>query len=121
MDQRTRADIAAATAAHAELGPGYDHAIAEGLVERIGQEIDKRVDARIGARPAEATPARRLAPPARQAYWTGLGIGTVVGSIFTVIVAANDGSINTSRLLVAMIALWAVVFAAYVISKWARD
>lgn len=34
-------------AAHTELGPTYDAAVAEGLVERIGEEIDKRVDARL--------------------------------------------------------------------------
>jgi len=34
-------------AAHSELGPRYDAALAEGLVERIGEEIDRRVDARL--------------------------------------------------------------------------
>jgi hypothetical protein len=42
-----RDEIAASLAAHAELGPRYDNAVAEGLVERIGEEIDKRVDARL--------------------------------------------------------------------------
>jgi hypothetical protein len=50
MDQLTREDIAAAAAAHQELGPHYDAAVAESLVERIGTEIDKRVDARLGER-----------------------------------------------------------------------
>jgi hypothetical protein len=40
-------EIAASVAAHTELGPGYDAAVAEGLVERIGEEIDRRVDARL--------------------------------------------------------------------------
>jgi hypothetical protein len=40
-------EIAASVAAGAELGPKYDAAVAEGLVERIGEEIDKRVDARL--------------------------------------------------------------------------
>ncbi len=48
VDQLTRDDIAAAAAAHSELGRDYDGAVAEGLVERIGAEIDKRVDARLG-------------------------------------------------------------------------
>jgi hypothetical protein len=42
-----REEIAASVAAHAELGPRYEDAVAEGLVERIGAEIDKRVDARL--------------------------------------------------------------------------
>jgi len=41
------AEIRASVAAHADLGPGYDDAVAEGLVERIGAEIDKRIDARL--------------------------------------------------------------------------
>jgi hypothetical protein len=48
VDHRTHQEITAATAAHHELGPGYDDAVAEGLVERIGEEIDRRVDARLG-------------------------------------------------------------------------
>src|SRR5260370_10175112 len=42
------AELRASGAAHADLGPGYDDAVAEGLVERIGAEIDKRIDARLG-------------------------------------------------------------------------
>ena len=40
-------EVRAAAAAHHDLGPVYDTAVAEGLVERIGEEIDKRVDARL--------------------------------------------------------------------------
>jgi hypothetical protein len=43
-----RDEITASVAAHQELGPGYDSAVAEGLVERIGEEIDRRIDARLG-------------------------------------------------------------------------
>jgi hypothetical protein len=60
-----RDEIAAAVAAHGELGARYDSAIAEGLVERIGEEIDKRVEARLGGRPAPPRrgPAAAFAPP----------------------------------------------------------
>jgi hypothetical protein len=43
-----QAEIAASAAALRDLGPGYDQALAEGLVERIGAEIDQRVAAEIG-------------------------------------------------------------------------
>jgi hypothetical protein len=33
--------------AHQDLGSGYDDALAEGLVERIGAEIDKRIEAQL--------------------------------------------------------------------------
>jgi hypothetical protein len=48
MSSDHEAEIRASVAAHADLGPGYDDAVAEGLVERIGAEIDKRIDARLG-------------------------------------------------------------------------
>jgi predicted lipid-binding transport protein (Tim44 family) len=45
--------------------------VAEGLVERIGEEIDKRIDARLGGRPAPgkqapSVPPRRSTPAAYQ-------------------------------------------------------
>ena len=45
-----QAEIAASVAALQDLGPGYDEALAEGLVERIGAEIDKRIAAEIDNR-----------------------------------------------------------------------
>jgi len=69
VDQQARDEIAAAGAAHRELGPGYDDAVAEGLVERIGVEIDKRVDARLaqyGGQPAPHVPPAQYGAPAAQ-------------------------------------------------------
>ncbi len=86
MDQLTKEDIAAAAAAHSELGPHYEGAVAESLVERIGDEIDKRVDARLGQRPVKRVrrrPDGELSP-APQATWPtavlalgsmGIGLG----------------------------------------------
>ena len=60
VNANERDEITASVAAHAELGSRYDTAVAEGLVERIGDEIDKRIDARLG-RAATAGTARRRA------------------------------------------------------------
>ena len=57
MSSDHEAEIRASVAAHADLGPGYDDAVAEGLVERIGAEIDKRIDARLGHGGAVPGPA----------------------------------------------------------------
>jgi hypothetical protein len=46
----SQAEIAASVAALRDLGPGYDQGVAEGLVERIGAEIDKRIAAQIDDR-----------------------------------------------------------------------
>ena len=50
MDEVAQQDIAAAAAAHTELGRAYDGPVAEGLVERISSEIDRQVDARLAQR-----------------------------------------------------------------------
>jgi hypothetical protein len=50
MATESQAEIAASVAALQDLGPGYDQALAEGLVERIGAEIDKRIMAEIDKR-----------------------------------------------------------------------
>jgi hypothetical protein len=61
-----RDEITASVAAHAELGSGYDTAVAEGLVERIGEEIDKRIDARLGGRPWPSAAPTAVQPAAFQ-------------------------------------------------------
>ena len=47
MSSDPEAEIRASVGAHADLGPGYEDAVAEGLVERIGAEIDKRIEVRL--------------------------------------------------------------------------
>jgi hypothetical protein len=55
-----QAEIAASVGALQDLGPGYDQALAEGLVERIGAEIDKRIAAQIDNRVAAEVDSRIL-------------------------------------------------------------
>jgi hypothetical protein len=76
-------EIRAAVGAHQDLGPGYDAAVAEGLVERIGAEIDKRIDTRLG--PADRTPARtrRAAPFAPVVALGSLGLGVAATAVVT--------------------------------------
>ncbi len=66
VNANERDEITASVAAHAELGSRYDTAVAEGLVERIGEEIDKRIDSRLGgrSRPSEPRQGGNHAPPA---------------------------------------------------------
>jgi hypothetical protein len=79
MSSDHEAEIRASVAAQADLGPGYDDAVAEGLVERIGAEIDKRIDARLGhlgagaADPVAAPGAGSAAPTGYQGYQAPAG------------------------------------------------
>lgn len=61
MGSDHEAEIRAAVGAHDDLGPGYDDAVAEGLVERIGAEIDKRIEAQLSRYGAPYGPY--FAPP----------------------------------------------------------
>jgi hypothetical protein len=75
MNSDHEAEIRASVGAHRDLGSGYDDALAEGLVERIGAEIDRRIDARLGqfgahgpvpgpgAQPGAAVPPESAVPP----------------------------------------------------------
>jgi hypothetical protein len=63
-----REEITASVAAHAELGSRYDAALAEGLVERIGDEIDRRVDARLRGMGAAGVGAGQQDGVPRQGY-----------------------------------------------------
>ena len=57
MGSDHEAEIRASVGAHHDLGPGYDDAVAEGLVERIGAEIDRRIEAQL----------KRYGPPSEPA------------------------------------------------------
>jgi hypothetical protein len=79
-----REEVQASAAAHRDLGSGYDAAIAEGLVERIGEEIDRRVDARLYEHmaPAARRPRLRREPaPGR------VGAGAVLLALFSMSLA----------------------------------
>ena len=56
----SQAEIAASVEALKDLGPGYDQALAEGLVERIGADIDKRIAAEIDNRVTAEVDSRIL-------------------------------------------------------------
>jgi len=60
MATDSQAEIAASVAALQDLGPGFDQALAEGLVERIGAEIDRRIAAEIGNRVTAEVDSRIL-------------------------------------------------------------
>jgi hypothetical protein len=115
VDQQARDEIAAAGAAHRELGPSYDDAVAEGLVERIGEEIDKRVDARLaqyGGQPAphippaqySAAPAQRS--PAARPPWSVvvLALGSMLMGVFASAAVLNS---HGSGSVVALV--WIVI------------
>jgi hypothetical protein len=114
-----REEVQASAAAHRDLGPGYDAAVAEGLIERIGEEIDKRVDARLFGQlhaPAQASaPRPRRAPvPGRlgvaPVFLALVSIGGGIGATVAVVQPNGRGAIDAVQgLLVALI--WIIIGA----------
>jgi hypothetical protein len=124
MNSRRDEEIAASVAVHRDLGSEYDDAIAAGLVERIGAEVDRRVDERIsqyqsGGRPAAgyagnsapaaSQQAQRLPAghPGRQISWqqVSLALGSmVVGTITSASINTDHGN-GTWPIIVMWIAI----------------
>jgi hypothetical protein len=96
VDQMTRNEIAAAVAAHHELGSDYDGAVAESLIDRIGAEIDKRVDARMRTNAPDPLSTAQIRQSGRmQAGWAGAGIGAGIAGLVAIIA---EHSSKTERL-----------------------
>jgi hypothetical protein len=126
VEQATRDEIGAAAAAHAELGSDYSEAVAEGPIERIGAEVDRRVDARLAQQqnrsaPSAAsgsTPQRSAAAGVVVALGTvGLGVGATaitllanvsVGGVTSNGTGAVHVSVGSGQLLVLAI-IWAAI------------
>jgi anti-sigma factor RsiW len=113
MTPDQRDEITASVAAHEHLGPRYDAAVAEGLVERIGEEIDKRVDARLRTmnQQAPATPA--AAPPATPARGAGSGlvlaiVSLVFGTGATSVVLSNAVDNAVAQTLMVLL-IWTAI------------
>jgi len=89
---------------HSELGREYESAVAEGLIERIGTEIDKRVDARLAA----ARRVRSRRPGTFATLVMGLGsMGLGVGGTAVVLSdgVARSGMTATTMVLVIWVAI----------------
>lgn len=96
MEQEVRSELEATLAARSELGPAHDAELIAGFLDRIGKELDRRVDEKVAAR----APQKRGASPLNPAT---LGICIPI-------IAIAGGIGQLPGLIVAFIAL-AVVFA----------
>jgi hypothetical protein len=125
VDQATRNDIAAAAAAHHELGPDYADAVAESLIERMSDEIDKRVDARLRAAPRSSpSPAEAELSARRQLLWIGGVVGTGIGAGITGIAAmvvSNGMSARVERVVITVWLILAVIALGVTLVRKSRN
>lgn len=120
MDQGARDDIAAAAAAHKELGPEFDSAVAESLVERIGAEIDKRVDARLGTyggsvvqRPVGGQPG--ISQHVRRPI--ALALGSMAIGVGATAVVVGGSAVSGAEIFLCVL-IWLVVGVINVVYNW---
>jgi hypothetical protein len=122
VDQATRNDIAAAAAAHHELGRDYDSAVAESLIDRIGAEIDKRVDAKLrAASPVSRPPAPISQSGKVQAAWAGAGVGAGITGLVALIADSGDQSKSVTAAVITVWVILAVACLGAAAVRWYRS
>lgn len=118
-------EIAASVGAYSDLSGGYDDAIAAGLVERIGAEVDRRVDERISRYQGVGQPAadgagsqdarhRSAAHPGSPVSWqqTILAFGSmVIGAIASGVTLGHEA--GTWPILVIWFAIVVIDMAIF--------
>ena len=126
-------EIAASVGAHRDLGGGYDDAIAAGLVERIGAEVDRRVDERISRYRGVGQPVadgagswdarqRRVARPGSPVSWqqTILAFGSmVIGAITSGVILGHEE--GTWPILVIWFAIVVINLAIFRVGPFRPD
>jgi hypothetical protein len=115
-------EIRAAAETHHELPPEYQNAVIESFLDRVGKEIDARVDARLAAASRQEPPPQPQKPP-KQSSPAFLAVASLVFGIpLTAIVsAAGPHPVGFAGVLVvwAAIAVMNVAWAGRL--HWPRD
>jgi hypothetical protein len=106
-------EIRAAAETYQELGPGYQDAVIESFLDRVGQQIDARVDARVAQHQLQAPGRRPLAPGSPMALAiASLVLGIPISGIA---VAAGRHPAGLMGLMVVWTVI-AVINVAYTLS-----
>jgi hypothetical protein len=109
----SRDEIRAAAETHRELGPDYQEAVIESFLDKVGREIDARVDARLRQErrgwtaPAEA-PKRHGSPGGIALAIVSMALGIPLTAITLAVGSPRSG---IAGLLVVWIAIVAINFA----------
>ena len=104
-------EFRAAAEVHRELGPEYDKAVVESFLQRLGPEIDARVDARV-AEELEAGAGQPRTPSMRLAI-TSMALGIPLTGI---VASGSDHAVGLIGVLIVWLAI-AIINVAYAISS----
>lgn len=103
-------EFRAAAEVHRELGPEYDKAVVESFLERLGPEIDARVDARV-AQERQAGAGQPHTPSMKLAI-TSMALGIPLTAIVT---SSGANPAGLAGVLIVWLAI-AIINVAYAIS-----
>jgi hypothetical protein len=112
-------EIRAAAHTHQELGPDYQSAVIESFLDKVGREIDARVDARVAGLSPRARRQRLDRQPIQRSPFALALISLVAGIPLTAI-ATNFRTGGTTALFVIWLAI-TVINVAYVASYRRND
>jgi hypothetical protein len=100
-------EIRAAAETHRELGPDYESAVIESFLDKVGREIDVRVDARVAAwRPPSAQPPAPVRAPSDRSAFALAICSMAFGIPLTAIaVAAGTHPVGLGGVLVIWVAI----------------
>ncbi|MBN6054428.1 hypothetical protein JYK22_20980 [Nonomuraea sp. RK-328] len=101
-------ELRAAVAARRDLGPDFEDALIESFLDKMGKEVDRRVDERLAALPK----AKDLAKRSKAADGQRLALAIVslsLGTVATIALTVGDGSGGV------ILALWFAIVAVNVI------
>jgi hypothetical protein len=111
-------ELRAAAETDGELGPEYRDAVVESFMDRVGREIDARVDARLAQAAAQPLAAQRMAtPPAPRAPKSYGALVLALGSIAlgipitALVVAAGSHPVGFWGLVVVWAAIASINWA----------
>ena len=104
-------EFRAAAEVHRELGPEYDKAVVESFLERLGPEIDARVDTRV-AQELQAGTSQPRTPPMKLAI-TSMALVIPLTAIVT---SNGDNPASLVGVLIIWLAI-AIINVAYAISS----
>jgi hypothetical protein len=91
----TPEEVRAAAETHQELGPDYQAAVIESFIDKVGKEIDARVDARLAMSESWAqAPARRQRSFGKDKPFSLAVLSLIIGVPITGIEAGNHTGIG---------------------------
>jgi hypothetical protein len=109
------AEIRAAAAAHEELGPEYSDAVVASFLERVEEEIDARVNARMAEVRGPDAPAR-TGQDSRRVLLRGIAIGVMIG-LFAAVMVGGSPDERLHRRVLLLAAVLVAIAVTYAVSR----